>query len=163
LVPHDAERRHEEPRAEARGRREHRLPRADAFEPRAEHGRGQPEEDDGNAEHPRDGGLAPVGGVGVVGSGEGRQRDLEDAERVRLADGEVDGQRRGRYEPAVEARRGDDPPSVEEPGVRGIAGHDDLGDPGGTAPTRTIIGIASACDQPAARSRPVILTAIVCS
>ena len=50
-----------------------------------------------------------------------REGEFEDAERVHLANAQVNRERCGRNEPAVEPRAGDDPPPVEEAGCgRGL-------------------------------------------
>src|SRR5262249_59086521 len=82
-------------------------------ETRPEPRRGQPEEDDSDAEDPRGGRLTPV-----LDGGECGERNLEDAECVDFADAQVNGERGRRNEPAVEAGRRDDPPTVEKPGSR---------------------------------------------
>ena len=64
-------------------------------------------------------GCAQSPGADSVMPIEPRERQVEHAERVRLADGQVDGQRRGRHQPAVEARRGDDAAAVEEARILG--------------------------------------------
>ena len=56
----------------------------------------------------------PVAGGLVVDADDARQRLVEDAERIRLADGQVDRQGGRRHQPAVEARSGQAPLPVEE-------------------------------------------------
>ena len=94
--------------AEAAGAGDHRLPRADALDPPAEDRGREPEHDQGDRVDPADLGDGPVPPVDRLGdANDARQRHVEDAEAVDLADAQVDGQRGGRNQPAVESGRGD--------------------------------------------------------
>ena len=103
------------PAAEANGTGEDGLPRPDALDPPAEDRGGEPEHDQGDRIDPTDLGDGPVPALDRAGdaddAGQGR---VEDAEAVDLADAQVDGQRGGRDEPAVESGRGDRPLPIEE-------------------------------------------------
>ena len=124
----------EEAEAEAHRAREHRLARAHAIEPGAEHRRRQSQKDDCEAEHPRDFGYAPVGrrrcycidelrlrqraqrirSCELAHGDELRQRLVEHAEGVRLTNRQVNRQRSRRNEPAIEARLRKAPFTIEE-------------------------------------------------
>ena len=110
-VQMDAEGRDEEAEAEAAGRDEHRLARTGGLKPLAEERGGDAEDGDGEGEDVADLLLRPRGAD--AGAEVGERLD-EDAEGVGLPDGEVDGKRRGRDEPAAVAGMGDGARAVEE-------------------------------------------------
>src|SRR5881394_2549781 len=89
----DGERSDEKPAGETHGRREHRFARPRAFDPAAEDRGRESKEDDREAEDPADRAELPVVRPRLRASDQARERQVEHAERVRLADGEMDGKR----------------------------------------------------------------------
>ena len=100
----DAERGDEKAGRERDGRREHRLARSDALDPAAEDRGRESEKDDRGREHPADRAQLPVGGRGLGAADQAGQRQVEDAEGVRLADAEMNRQRGRRHAPPREVR-----------------------------------------------------------
>src|ERR1019366_3551813 len=133
-----AERSYEEPPAEAYCRGEHRLARSGSFEPSSEGERREAEEDDCGAEDPADRRELPVCGRRLVDAHERGQRQVEDAERVRLAYREVNGEGGGRNSPPAVARRGDRMLAIEEHGMRTYAVRKErANEPSPAGPVRT--------------------------
>src|ERR1044071_8353119 len=93
---------------------EHRLPRADALEPRTEDRRRQSQKDDRDAEDPPDGAQLPVAWRRVGHADRAGQWKVEDAEGVGLADREMDRQGGRWNEPAAETHFGDRMVAIEE-------------------------------------------------
>ena len=108
LVQKNAERREEKPAAETERRDKAAHARADALLPRAAETRRQTEKDVGEREHPSERGEVPIIGRRLGDPDNARQRDVEDAERVRLSDAEIDEKRRRYVPPAVVAGLGND-------------------------------------------------------
>jgi len=96
LVPPDAKSGNDKAAAETKSGSEHRLARADAFDPAPKHCRGKSEKKNGETENPRERGLRPIIRRGLGNTYDFGERQFENAERVDLADGKVDGQRCGR-------------------------------------------------------------------
>ena len=97
----------EKPAAEAQRGGEHRAARAAFLDPAAEHRGGKAEEENGDREDPAEIGELPVVRRGFGDADQLRHRQVEDAERVNLADAQMDAQRRRRNHPAAEPRFGD--------------------------------------------------------
>ena len=138
----DAERRYHEAAAPAERRVETRLARPRMLEPAAPERRGRAEQDKEKREHPAEIELRPfaigrrqgmqrpdrllperrgIAGAGLhFGAGRGcdraRQRQPENAEPISHADTEMNGERGGRHEPAIEAWLGDDAFAVKDAG-----------------------------------------------
>lgn len=132
----DADRTDEEATAPAECGGDAGLARAGAFQPVAEDGGGEAEEDDAEGEDHDEVAAAPVtvGGdeclneaqvFADLGCGEADRAFQwlpEDAQPIRHANAEVDRQGGRRDQPAVEARFGDDPLAVEQAGCAWICG-----------------------------------------
>ena len=114
LVQHHADRGDLESSAEAKRGGEHRLARTGTLEPRSKHRRRQAEKNDGNAEHPANRAELPIVRCRGRDTDALRQRQVEDAERVRLTDREMDRERRGRHEPSRIPRARDGPITIEK-------------------------------------------------
>ena len=112
-VPRDAERGDQEAAGEAARRGRHGLARAAALDPRAEQRRRQPEAEEREVERPDRGRHRPVAGRWRVATEQPGQRNMEDAERVRLPDRKVHGERGGRHEPARPTGPGDGARAIE--------------------------------------------------
>ena len=106
----------EKAQPEADGGGKHGFARPDALHPGAEQGGRRAQHGQRDAEHPADGGQRPVAGGGGGDAEDFGERGVEDGIGVNLADGEVDGQRGGRHQPAVETGGGDGAGFVEEGG-----------------------------------------------
>ena len=100
--------RDQEPAAEAAGAREHGGAGPDAFNPAAQERRRQPEHHERDRVNPSDLGNRPIlARDRPLETDQARERDVEDAESVNLADAKMNRQRRRGNPPAVEARRAD--------------------------------------------------------
>ena len=104
LVPPDAKSGNDKAAAETKSGGKHSLARADAFDPAAEHRRRKSEKKNGETENPRERRLRPITRRGLGNTNDFGERQLENAERVNLSNGEMDGERCGRKKPAIIAR-----------------------------------------------------------
>ena len=115
LVPGHAERGDEKAAAPAAGRDDADLARSRALQPGAGESRRQPQEDDRQRVDPAERRQLPVGGRGLRDSDRPAERQVEDADGVRLPDAQVDRKRRRRNEPAIEPGPRDDPLPRQQP------------------------------------------------
>ena len=104
LVPPDAKSGNDKAAAETKSGSEHRLARADAFDPAPKHCRGKSEKKNGETENPGERRLRPIIRCGLGNTNDFGERQLENAERVNLSNGKMNGERRGRKKPAIIVR-----------------------------------------------------------
>ena len=96
----------QEPAAEAEGGGEHRAARPALLDPAAQHRGGKAEEEDGDREDPAEFGSFQSSGADWRRRQPGH-RQIEDAERVNLADAQMNAKRRRGNHPTTEAGLGD--------------------------------------------------------
>src|SRR5882724_1200628 len=104
LVPPNAKSGNDKTAAKTKSRGEHRLARADAFNPAPKHCRRKSEKKNGETENPRERRLRPIIRRGLGNTNDFGKRQFENAERINLSNGKVDGERCGRKKPAIIAR-----------------------------------------------------------
>src|ERR1700750_1734370 len=98
----------------AQRRGEHRAPRPSLLDPPAHYGRGGPEEEDIQAEDPAELGQLPVDRCGLRDPDELRERQVEDAECIGLANTQMDAEGRRWNEPSAKAWLRDRPISMQK-------------------------------------------------
>src|SRR5262249_49919832 len=114
VVNVDAERGDDETTGPAECRSEHRPARSALLDPTPKHRRGNAKKENRNRENPTEFGQSPVAFSGLRNTKELRHRQIENTERIGLADAQVHAQC-GRWDhPAAEARVGNSVIAIEK-------------------------------------------------
>ena len=100
-MPPNAKGRNDKAAAKTKSSSEHRLARADAFNPAPKHCSGKSEEKNGETENPGKRWLRPIVRRGLGNTNDFGERQLENAERIDLSNRKMDGERCRRKKPAI--------------------------------------------------------------
>src|SRR5262249_28356172 len=114
VVNVDADRGDDETTGPAERRREHRAARSAFLDPTPKHRRGNAKKENRNRENPAEFGQSPVAFSGLRNAKELRHRQVENTERIGLADAQVHAECRRWHHPAAETRVGNGVITIEK-------------------------------------------------
>src|SRR6476469_7647395 len=115
LVPPNAKSRNDKAAAKTQSGGKHGLAWSNAFDPAAENRSGKSEKKNGETENPRERRLRPIIRPGLGDTNDFGERQLENAERVNLSNGKMDGEGCRRKKPAIIAMICDGLLSIKKP------------------------------------------------